>query len=96
MPDLRAALGRRLRNAADRIDPTHAPRGSGMSFTFEVGKGAVLRWDRHGRPLWYLGEDDYGRAYSEADTEWQPRAFDAEAEIQRLAASLRAQGGNGG
>lgn len=66
---LRARLGQRLRFLADRIDPRGAPRAIGWSFTFEDRRGIVFRDDRRGCPLWYLGEDDYGRAHTEADTD---------------------------
>jgi hypothetical protein len=62
-----ARLGRRLRRAADRIDPYGAPRYTSYSFTFERGEGIRFREDQKGCPLAYLGADDYERAHMEAD-----------------------------
>jgi hypothetical protein len=65
-----------LRRIADRLDPDNAPRAlSGSAFTFET-TGMRLRSDGRGCPLWYIGEDDYQRAHTEADTrhvriDWQ-------------------------
>jgi len=58
-----------LREWADRIHPTTAPRYTSYSFTFEEGQGIKFRTDQRGCPLWYLGETDYARAHDEADTE---------------------------
>jgi hypothetical protein len=65
-----------LRRWADRISYETAPRAIGHSFTFEDREGVRLREDGRGCPLWYLGEDDYERAHTEADTahvrvDWQ-------------------------
>jgi hypothetical protein len=38
------------------------------SFTFEPGEGIRFRDDGKGCDLWYLGELNYVRAHSEADT----------------------------
>lgn len=64
----RVTAGRALRNTGDLIDRPHAPRGTGLSFTFERGEGIRLRRDGRGCPLWYLSDDDYDRAFSEADS----------------------------
>jgi hypothetical protein len=61
------ALGRWLRNLADRIDYPGAPRLTGYSFTYETGEGIRFRDDGHGCPIAYLGEAVYERAHSEAD-----------------------------
>lgn len=50
---------------------------SGFSFTFERGRGIVIRFDDKGCPLWHR-EDDYRRAYVEADdpvpqVDWEKR-----------------------
>ena len=66
---LRKRIGWRLRCIADRIDPDHAPRGLGYSFTFELREGIRFRQDGKGCPLWYLGEADYERAHLESDTQ---------------------------
>lgn len=67
---MRAHIGRWLRAAADRIDPTGAPRYmAGYSFTFENERGLTFRQDGRGCPLAYFGEADYRRAHAEADTE---------------------------
>ncbi len=67
-------LARRLRDFADRIDPANAPRSTGLSFTFEPGRGVVIHGvnrnlsynhDRPGCPLYYIGETSYMRAHSE-------------------------------
>lgn len=53
-----------LRRWADRIDPANAPRSTGWSFTIERGVGFVVHEGRdRGCPLWYLGDDDYDRAF---------------------------------
>lgn len=58
-----------LRRIADRIDPDGAPHYiSSHTFTFERGEGIRFRTDGKGCPLWYLGEDDYKRAHTEADS----------------------------
>lgn len=65
----RAAIGWWLRCRADRIDPLNAPRRlSGDTFTFEKGRGLVYRQDGRGCPIWYLGEDDYRKAFTESDS----------------------------
>lgn len=57
-----------LRRIADRIDRKGAPKSMGSySFTFERGEGLRVRRDGRGCPLWYLGDDDYERAHTEAD-----------------------------
>jgi hypothetical protein len=57
-----------MRKWADRMDYDGAPkRMTGCSFTFEPFEGIRFRDDRRGCPLWYLGDSDYGRAFSEAD-----------------------------
>lgn len=57
----------RLRFLADRIDRRGAPKAMGWRFTFELGEGIRFRDDGRGCRLWYLGDDDYDRAFSEAD-----------------------------
>lgn len=66
---MRSRLGWRLRRLADRIDYHGAPRAIGWSFTFEHREGIRFRNDGKGCQLWYLGEEDYQRAHTEADTE---------------------------
>jgi hypothetical protein len=51
---------------ADRVDPKSAPRRTSYSFTFELFQGIKFWDDGHGCPLWYHGEDDYQRAYTES------------------------------
>ncbi len=67
-------LARLFRRAADRMDPANAPRATGLSFTFEPGRGVVVHganrslsynYDRPGCPLYYIGESSYLRAHSE-------------------------------
>lgn len=65
---LRGRIGWHLRVLADRLDPMMAPRGMHWSFTFEPGEGIRFRDDGKGCDLWYLGELNYVRAHSEADT----------------------------
>ena len=71
---MRPRIGRLLRRIADRIDYAGAPKSVGLSFTFESRRGAVLhgefgvnRADSKGCPLYYLGGDDYNRAWTDAD-----------------------------
>lgn len=59
------ALGRIMRRIADRIDPEHAPRAVGWSFTFEPYRGLVWNDERRGCPVWYRSEADYQRAHDE-------------------------------
>jgi hypothetical protein len=63
---LRASIARRLRFAADRIDPRGAPKAMSVRFTFEDRAGIVFRDDNRGCLLWYYGDDDYERAHDEA------------------------------
>ncbi len=67
------SLGGILRRVANRLDPSGEPRPSGLSFTFERGKGAVMHGElgchgrtTKGRTLWLI-EADEGRAWSDAD-----------------------------
>jgi hypothetical protein len=64
---IRARAGWWLRRLADRIDYPGAPKAIGASFTFEAS-GRRFRNDGKGCPLWYLGDADYERAHTEADT----------------------------
>lgn len=69
MSTLRRAFGRWLRTWADRVDWRGAPRClTGHSFTYETGEGLRFREDGRGCRLWVLGEDDYNKAHSEADS----------------------------
>lgn len=63
------AVARWMRRIADRIDHRGAPKALGWSFTFEDKQGIRFRDDGRGCRLWYLGDDDYTRAHSEADTD---------------------------
>jgi hypothetical protein len=65
--NVRARLARRLRAAADRVDPNSGPRGLTVvsGFTFEEGLGVVFRDDNRGCPLWYMAAD-YDRAHNES------------------------------
>lgn len=66
---MRAWIGKRLRFLADRIDYKGAPRRlTSYSFTFEDGEGFRLREDGRGCKLWYLGEAEYEKAHTEADS----------------------------
>lgn len=62
---LRSRVGTRLRFAADRLDPAHAPRWSG--FTFQIGRdGRPIFYEddrRSGCKLWYLGHDERTKAF---------------------------------
>lgn len=67
---MRSKIGHWLRKWADRIDHRGAPKAIGWSFTHEHMEGRPrFRDDGRGCPLWYLGDDAYARAHSEADTE---------------------------
>jgi hypothetical protein len=57
-----------MRRWADRLDDDGAPRRMGFSFTFEEGVGICFRDDDRGCPMWYLGRDDYERAFTETGT----------------------------
>jgi hypothetical protein len=65
---LSARIGRALRTLADRIDDHGAPRATGWTFTFERNRGMVFHdiQARRGCPVWYIGQDDYAKAHTEA------------------------------
>ena len=66
---MRRRLGEWLRRLADRIDYHGAPKAIGWTFTFEPGRGIVFHEDHgpgKGCRLWYLGDDEYERAHTEA------------------------------
>lgn len=65
---MRAKLALWLRTLADRIDHAGAPKGMYWTFTFEDGEGIRFREDGKGCPLWYLGDGDHERAFTEADS----------------------------
>lgn len=57
-----------MRKWADRIDDRGAPHALGYSFTFETGEGILFREDGKGCKLWYLGEAEYEKAHTQADS----------------------------
>lgn len=70
---MRPRIGGLLRRVANRLDPSGEPRSSGLSFTFENGKGMVLHGGlgchgptTKGRTLWLIDTDE-DRAWSDAD-----------------------------
>jgi hypothetical protein len=65
---VKARLARRLRWWADRLDPAGAPRRLGYSFTFERNEGIRFRDDGRGCWLWRVGDADYDRAFTEANS----------------------------
>lgn len=82
----RARIGYFLRTWADRIDRRGAPRAMSYTFTPETGEGIRFRENGKGCRLWYLGEDSYDKAHTEADS----AANDAwEAESVRLLGVMR-------
>lgn len=66
---LRQRLAQQLRFLADRIDYAGAPKAIGWSFTHEEGEGIRFREDGRGCQLWHLGDAEYDKAHTEADTE---------------------------
>ena len=56
-----------LRRVADRIDRPGAPKATHWTFTFELRKGVRFREDGRGCRLWYYGDADYNRAYTDSD-----------------------------
>jgi hypothetical protein len=60
-----------MRRYADRLDRANAPMATGLTFTFEPGRGVVVHGafsynhDRPGCPLYYIGEDAYMKAHTE-------------------------------
>lgn len=72
MSEWRAKIGRMLRSAADVLDARGAPRAFPAHFNFVAGEGLVITQTdgvpvsppAPGCPLWYLGEDDYERAFT--------------------------------
>ena len=65
---MRARIGHWMRKWADRIDDHGAPKLMGYSFTFETGEGIRFRDDRRGCRLAYLGDAEYEKAHTEADS----------------------------
>ncbi|HEX7134342.1 MAG TPA: hypothetical protein VF228_17330 [Iamia sp.] len=65
---LRARAGWFLRCIADRIDQEHAIHSLGHAYTFEEGRGIVVREGSQGTPLW-VHHHERQRADDEADTE---------------------------
>ncbi|WP_305780031.1 hypothetical protein [Nocardia nova] len=65
---MRARIGRWMRKWADRIDDHGAPKLTNYSFTFETGEGIRFRDDRRGCRIAYLGDDEYDKAHTEADS----------------------------
>lgn len=58
-----------MRKWADRIDLHGAPRRTSWSFTFEHNdKGIQYRDDGKGCPLWYYGQDDFHKAFTDSDS----------------------------
>lgn len=88
MPEM-PRLAAWLRMWADRIDDNGAIKRAGVSFTFERGKGQVVRTDGKGCPLYFI-QSDYERAHDEADSSQpDPHIGDAFAEaIDQLIADL--------
>lgn len=71
---MRRWIGEKLRRWADRIDHKGAPKSVGLTFTFERGRGAVLHGefgststDRKGCLLWYLGDDEHEKAWTDSE-----------------------------
>lgn len=87
---MRARVGRLLRRWADRIDPQHAPRKSGYSYTVELGSkskypnGIAVHVDGTGQPFWTMPADGDLR-FTDAATDW--RSPD-----EKLSALLAARG----
>lgn len=73
---MRARIGHWMRKWADRIDHYGAPKLTSYSFTFETGEGIRFRDDGRGCRLAYLGDAEYEKAHTEADS----AAADAERE----------------
>jgi hypothetical protein len=65
---IKTRLATLLRRTADRIDHHGAPKIMHWSFTFELGEGIRFREDGKGCRLAFLGDDEYERAHSEADS----------------------------
>ena len=68
MNSFRAWIGKRLRFLADRIDYEGAPRLMSYTFTYETGEGIRFRQDKRGCRLAYLGNAEYEKAHTEADS----------------------------
>jgi hypothetical protein len=77
---LRALIAYQMRKYADRLDRPGAPKATHVRFTFEERIGIVFRDDGRGCRLWYLGDQEYERAHTEAgpvvvanSTAWLPQ-----------------------
>ena len=64
---IRKGIADWMRKWADRIDDDGAPRRMSYSFTFQLHEGIRFHDDGRGCPLWRIGEEDYKRAWLEAD-----------------------------
>lgn len=64
---LRRRIANWLRNTADRLDHAGAPKRTHFTFTFEPHEGIRVRTDGRGCWMWYLGDDQYSLAHSQAD-----------------------------
>jgi hypothetical protein len=65
---LRSGIGAFLRKWADRIDHHGAPKLTHWTFTFEKYRGLVFREDGRGCRVAYLGNEEYEKAHTEADS----------------------------
>lgn len=69
---MRRWLAAKLLKLAEHLDPAYGFRWlSGHTWTYEAGQGIVFREDGRGVRLWFV-EADKGRAWADADTEWDP------------------------
>jgi len=80
-----------LRKYADRLDHAGAPKAISVRFTFEDHVGIMFRDDGRGCRLWYLGDQDYERAHTEAGpvvgtnpTAWLPQRTGYGAQTYKL------------
>lgn len=68
---MRRRIASRLRCWADRLDDRGATKVTGMTITMEQGHGFVLhqntRGSHGGMRVCYVGDDEYDKAYTEAD-----------------------------
>lgn len=72
---MRARIGNWLRRTADHIHPAGAATLTGWSYTHEkrTPTDTYLLWREDGRgcPVWYMGDADLNRSFTEADSDWR-------------------------
>ena len=89
---MKTAIAAWLRRTASRLDPDNAPTPTGYSYTHERrgprDTHLVWRDDGRGCPVWYIGDADLNRSFTEADTDWRPAKERLADTFERFGTSL--------